>query len=578
VTGRPQLRPYQQDAKDAVLHAWASGTRAAGVVIPTGGGKTTIFTDIADEHVRNTPHGQGRRTLTIAHRKELIDAAAQRQREVSPDLTVGIVKAGQNQTLADMVVGSVQTLRNDARLRQLLDVGLVIVDEVHHAAADSYVKILRHFPNAKILGVTATFSRSDSRALGSVIDDVVYQIPISVLQAQGYLVHATGHRVGVGDLDLSKVRTTAGDYNADDLDRALSNSLAPQAIVRAVQEHALDDSAVVFTPTVHFAQVMALAFQQAGFTAAAVHAGTPDDERELIIKRVKSGDIQIICNCGILTEGTDIPRLKTAVIARLTKSEVLWIQMVGRVLRTFGSYTHAKILDVVGASAMHSLTARVQLFGEEAAESIEREPCDCLGESEWTSCRCGRRRCTPDCPCGGGAPGDCPCIRPEKIEPLAGDQEEPDDRVDGALVSVEVDLHHGSQNQWLSTHGGTWFIPAGQRFVAVVPGRLRGTWSSVSVPWREGEGSRYIQRDVPSKGYAMQWAEDDITRSELRYARKSRSWRALPVSRQQIADAERYEVKIPYGAHGGQVADLIAIEQASRRMDAGVELLKERQA
>lgn len=574
---RPQLWPFQVDARQAVIDGWTTrGLRAVGVVIPTGGGKTTVFTDIADEHVRITPHGQGRRVLTIAHRKELIEQAARRQREVSPDLTVGIVKAQQNQTLADIVVGSVQTLRNDARLRQLLDVGLVIIDEVHHAAADSYTTILKHFPNARILGVTATFSRSDNRALGNVIEDVVYQIPISMLQQQGYLVRARGRRIGVGDLDLSKVRTTAGDYNADDLDRALSNSLAPQAIVRAVQEHAPHDSAVVFTPTVHFAQVMALAFQQAGFTAAAVHAGTPDDERELILKRVANGEIQIICNCGILTEGTDIPRLKTAVVARLTKSEGLWIQMVGRVLRLFASYTHALILDVVGASAMHSLNARVDLFGEEQAESIERDPCDCLGESEWTSCRCGRRRCTPDCPCGGGAPGVCNCIRPEKVAPLSA-EEEPDDRVDGELVSVEIDLHHGSSNQWLSTRGGIWFIPCGQRFVAVVPGRLRGTWSSVSVAWREGEGSRYIQRDVPHKGYAMAWAEDDITTRERRYARKERSWRAKPVSAQQRAEAQRYGVVIPADAHGGQVADLIAIEQASRRMDADVEQMKEAQ-
>jgi superfamily II DNA or RNA helicase len=571
---RPQLWDYQQEAKDAVLSAWARGTRAAGVVIPTGGGKTTVFTDIADEHVRNTAHGGGRRVVIIAHRKELIEQAAKRQREVSPDLTIGIVKAQQNQTLADIVVGSVQTLRNEARLRQLLDVGLVVVDEVHHAAADSYVKILRHFPNAKILGVTATFSRSDSRALGSVIDDVVYQIPIWMLQQRGFLVQAKGLRIGVGDLDLSRVRTTAGDYNADDLDRALSASLAPQAIVRAVQEHAPNDSTVVFTPTVHFAQVMAHAFTLAGFTAAAVHAGTPDDERELILKRVASGEIQIICNCGILTEGTDIPRLKTAVVARLTKSEGLWIQMVGRVLRLFVGYTHALIMDVVGASAMHSLNARIDLFGEEQAEAMEREPCDCAGGE--SLCRCGRRRCTPDCACGGGAPGECGCVRPEKIEALPAG-EEPDDRVDGELVSVEVDLHHGSQNQWLSTHGGTWFIPAGQRFVAVVPGRLRGTWSSVSVPWQEGFESRYIQRDVPHKGYAMAWAEGDITRAEQRYARKTRSWRAKPVSAQQEADAARYGVFVPLDAHGGQVADLIAIEQASRRMDAGVEQLKEQQ-
>lgn len=578
--------PYQVEAAEAVEDAWfRRGIKRPAIVIPTGGGKTTVFTRIADKHVRRTAHGRGRRVLTVAHRTELIEQAAADHREESPDLTVGIVKAGRNQTLADMVVGSVQTLRNPGRLRQLLDVGLIIVDECHHGAAASYRMILDAFPDALVLGVTATFSRGDGAGLGEVFTDVVYQVPISLLQQQGFLVHARGRRVGVPNLDLSKVKTTGGEYQNGQLDAALSASLAPQAIVRAVQEHAPHDSAVVFTPGVHFARVMHEAFDAAGFTSAYIHAKTSPDERRLTLKRVESGDIQIINNCGILTEGTNIPRLKTCV-PKPTKSGGLYVQMAGRVLRKFGSYTHALILDPVGATAMHSLNARVELFGEDAAAAMERDPCNCWqaggrspvpNDTFW--CSCGRQRCGEDCPCGGGGPGVCACTRPEKterVETEAVPDEEP--RVDGELFSVEVDLFHASRNHWLVTQGGTWFLTAGERFIALVPGRLRATWSAVVMRREPGGGSRYLVRDVPDKGYAMAWAEDELSGRELRTARKERSWRAKAPTQAQRAEAERLGLLPPDEVHGGQLADLIAVEQASRRMDETVAIMRGRQA
>jgi hypothetical protein len=222
---------------------------------------------------------------------------------------------------------------------------------------------------------------------------------------------------------------------------------------------------------------------------------------------------------------------------------------------------------------MHSLEARVDLFGAEAAEVLEREPCDHAGGE---SCSCGRRPCGEQCVCGGGAADVCWCDRPSKRETVALESEElitPD----GSLVSVEVDLFHLSKNQWLVTHGGTWFLSAGQRFIALVPGRRRGEWSVCAMSRSAGGGSRYILRDIPDKGYAMQWSEDHVTLAERRTARKDRSWRARHLTQQQLQDARDWGVLVPEGASGGQVADLIAIEQASRRIDAGVEQLKARQ-
>lgn len=564
------LYEHQQEALEAIRHAHGAGQRSIAIVVPTGGGKTKIFSTYAHEvHMRTR-----RRVLIIADRIELIEQAATRQRRESPDLTVGIVKAHMNQTLADIVVCSIQTIVSDNRLRQLHDVALIVVDECHGATSASYRKVLARFPDALVLGVTATFMRGDGAALGQVFSDVVYRVPLSLLQQRGHLVYARGRRVGVPSLDLSRVRTTAGEYRDSDLDAALSASLAPQAIVRAVQEHAPNDSTVVFTPGVHFAQLMDEAFTAAGFTSAWVSGATPKAERKRVLDAVAAGEIQIICNCEVLTKGTDIPRLKTAVM-KPTRSQGAYIQMAGRVLRPFPGYTHATILDPVGVTAMHSLNARVELFGAEQAEAMEREPCACDGGDV---CRCGRRRCTDDCACGGGAPDECGCKRPEKIEQLESGATDEEERVDGALLSVEVDLLHASANNWLVTHGGTWFLAAGSRFIALVPGRRLHTWSAVSASREPGGGSTWIQRDIPDKGYLMAWAEDDVTSREARYARKGRSWRARPVTLAQEHDARRFGIAVPAGAHGGQVADLIAIEQASRRFDEVVEKLRRDQS
>jgi superfamily II DNA or RNA helicase len=544
--------------------------RSVAMVMATGLGKTETFNAIAAAHRRET----GQRVLILADRIELIESTAARMRKAAPDLSVGIVMAERNQTLADVVVGCVATVRGEARLRQLLNVGLIVIDECHGAAADGYRRVLQRFPDAKVLGVTATFSRADGRALNAVFEDVVFNMPISAGIEQGFLVRPRGVRVGVDGLSMKGVRRTAGEYNEADLQRVLAASPAPAAIVKALREHAPDDAAVCFTPGVAFAHTMHVAFTEAGLTSAVLHASTPKDERRQVKADVEAGRIQVVSNCGIWTQGTDIPRLKTAIIGP-TMSNVGYIQKAGRVLRPYPGYDSALILDYGGASERFSLDARVELFGEDLAEEIEREPCNCddWAERENEFCPCGRARCTPSCACGGGAPDVCSCRRPAKIEPALLDiPEEP--RVDGDPVSVEVDLFHGSRNHWLITPGGTWFLPAGDRFIAVVPGRLVNTWSAVAMHRSTPGDMRWIVRDIPDKGFAMKWAEGDITTKEHRSARKGRAWRAHPPTPIQLNLAREWGVITTRQMHGGEVADMINKAQAAARMDVQVAWLR----
>jgi superfamily II DNA or RNA helicase len=558
-----ELRPYQREAITAVTRAWQT-MRSVAVVMATGLGKTETFNRIAAD--RAPLH----RVLIIADRIELIESTAMRLRRDYPALTVGIVMAGRNQTLANVVVGSVQTLRGEARLRQLLNVGTIIIDECDLAAAAGYRKIVDRFPEAKVLGVTATFSRGDGKSLNSIFEDVVFQMPISDGIEHGYLVRPIGRRVGVDGLSLKGVRKTAGDYNDADLDAVLTASPAPEVIVKALAEHAPDDSAICFTPGVHFAHVMHDAFEAAGFTSAVLHADTPKPERAQIKKDVEQGKIQVVSNCGVWVRGTDVPRLKTAIIGP-TMSNTGYIQRVGRVLRPYPGYDSALVLDYGGASQRFSLNARVELFGEDLAAELEREPCDCFDE-QTSFCTCGRARCGDDCSCGGGSPDSCGCRRPERGEALG--HAEPEEHTIGDVVSVEVDLFHGSKNHWLVTSGGTWFLPAGERFIAVVPGRVTNTWSAVAMHRSTPGDMRWIVRDIPDKGFAMKWAEGDITTKEHRSARKGRSWRAYPPTPIQLNLAREWGVITNPRMHGGEVADLINKAQAAARMDARVEWLR----
>jgi superfamily II DNA or RNA helicase len=219
-------------------------------------------------HAAAVMAGRGVRTLVLAHRDELIEQAASKLHAVAPDLSVGIVKAARNEIEGrDIIVASVQSLVRPERRAELVAAGLrlAIVDECHHAVADTYMAVLRDLgcfetdplKGAYALGVTATLGRSDRVALGQVWQKVVYRQDIVAMIRQGHLVNAKGVRVRVEGLDLSNVRRTRGDWREADLARAMHTALAPAAVARAYVEHAKDRQGILFAPTVAMAYEMA---------------------------------------------------------------------------------------------------------------------------------------------------------------------------------------------------------------------------------------------------------------------------------------------------------------------------------
>lgn len=376
-------RDYQAAAITATLDAEQAGTRRQLGVAATGLGKTIIFASLARR--------RGGRTLVLAHRDELVSQAVDKIRQVWPGVSVGIVKAGTNEVRADVVVASVQTLSRPNRLAQLVAAwsddqvltrpsepfGLVVVDEAHHATADTYRRVLDelaagHDDGPLLLGVTATPDRGDGKGLDDLFDQIVWSYDILWGIRHGYLSDLRGLRVQLDNLDLSGVKVRRGDYEAGASGRALEAADAPKAIVAAWLEHAMGRRTLVFTPTVALAADVADAFTAAGIRAGFVSGETPIDDRRQILADYSAGRIEVLANCAVLTEGYDEPRTDCIVMARPTKSRALYTQCVGRGTRVHPEKVDCLVLDVVGATDTHSLVTIPSLFGIEAREFADR--------------------------------------------------------------------------------------------------------------------------------------------------------------------------------------------------------------
>jgi superfamily II DNA or RNA helicase len=536
-----RLRGYQQEFVDAVHAAHARGVRRPAGVAATGAGKTIVLAETA----RTSRHGVagGRRVVILSHREELVEQNAQKMRDVAPDLRVGVVQAGKNQVAAHVISASVQTLASPMRRAQLRDVGLVICDEAHHAVARSYVDVFDHFGcmamasglGAVALGVTATMARGDDKALGDIWQEIVYVKDTAELIAEGYLVRPVGVRVRVDDLQLGKVRKQAGDYSAKGLGDAIEDSMAPKKIVEALREHAPDRQTLLFAPLVHTAEVIRDALREGGFTAELVHGGTPKEERRRLLEAYRRGSVQVLCNAMVFTEGTDLPMTGCVVIARPTMSPSLFVQMVGRGLRLWPGKTDCVVLDVVGATNRHRLSAPVELFGEEGYDE-DREPADRDVEL------------------------DDDVEEQGLLDHALGlDDLPPTQYKDGVLVSEPVDLFEGSDAGWLRTYAGVWFLATATRYVAVLP-RVEGGYAVVAMSRvRVGE-SAWVIEHCSELGYAMahgQGAVDGEPGTQLS------AWSAR-------ATAAKLGLIVQRGMTAGEVRKLVTVGLASARIDGAL--------
>lgn len=572
------LRDYQRECIEALHAAWGRGVRRPAAVLPTGTGKTVIFSHLIREFLA-TP-GERRRVVVLAHRDELVSQARGKVLSVAPGLSVGIVKGAVNDADAAVVCASVQTLRNPKRSAQVRDVGLVIVDEAHHATATSYLDVLDYYGcfgepstthgtpedaarvaatrqrgGALAVGFTATMERSDGVALGNVWEEIAYEYSILKAIRRKYLCDPIGHAVKVADMDMSQVRTTAGDFREGDLGEALSDSSALHVAAEKYLELGGGQQGLAFLPTVATAHETVEVFGHHGITAAAVDGTTPTDERRAIVRDYTAGNIPVLSNCMVFTEGTDFPNAAVALLMRPTQSRSLYVQMAGRVLRPDPERPGkvATLLDISGAAARHSLIGRGTLLGAD----VEPEDGESLAElddrlAELAAEEAARERGT------GPAP-----VKPVRLY---------------EAEDYELDLFHGQRLVWHhAPRTGVPFVMLAERLVMVMPDGAGGfdvawIWRTGKAPHGASQRGGWIARHVADHGYALAWAEGahEDHGWDPGYSDRTRAWRkrkVVPESKQALYASA---LGIPWlpDWRAGQLADAIDTKLTGKAVDA----------
>lgn len=346
-----KLRPYQEQAMNAVIAKKNTGTVKQLVELPTGSGKTVVFCELIKRHFPD------KNVLILAHRDELIEQAKEKLEMVFGNAENIAVFTGSKKELGKQItVASVQTIKNYLNENTFMPehFDLIICDEAHHATAETYLKVFDYFKKALLIGFTATPKRQDERKLGNLFEEIVFRKSISEMIQEGWLCKPVAISINT-NIDISNITSTAGDFNQKQLEENLNNEIRNNAIIDTYKKLCPDEKAIVFCINKKHSQVVASSFIKAGISASFIDADTPRDSRKQILKDFSKGKIKVLCNCAVLTEGFDEPSIKAVFLARPTKSESLYTQMLGRGLRLHPDKDFCKVIDIVDATGKHKL-------------------------------------------------------------------------------------------------------------------------------------------------------------------------------------------------------------------------------
>jgi superfamily II DNA or RNA helicase len=517
-----ELRDYQQECVDAVLTAWESGRRRVLIAMPTGTGKTVVFSHVIKQRLKLG------RALVLVHRDELVQQTLEKLHAIVPEASVGVVKADRDEHNADVVVASVQTLARQGRLNRIprTHFATIIVDEAHHSRAETYMRTLEYFMafdtnGPCVLGCTATPERHDKLALGKVFQDIVYHLSIPSMIRRGYLCDVRGLRV-MAKVDLSEVRVRGGDYVESELEQALVEANGVEAICRALLEFASDRKSIIFVPGVRMAHQVAAALREAGVTAAAIDGSMPLTERRELLAKLRSGELQAIANCMVLTEGFDEPSVDCIFVARPTRSRTMYVQMVGRGLRLYDGKDNCLVLDLVGVSEDLKL---------QTLDKITYTDPQKLGDGFLQAERTSNKR--------------------TQVEHAIQD-----------LIAMPVALLEKSKFRWLRGSRGYMLVMAG--------GAIQVSWDENSEMW-VGSHTTYMGSSFEIKRAAEleevidaceEYVEDS---GSAILARANAKWRTQPATKAQLDVLRRWGIELNGSLTRGTASDLIALGKRDAR-------------
>jgi superfamily II DNA or RNA helicase len=344
------LRPYQQSAVDGVRDSFRAGRRRPLLVAPTGSGKTVIFS-----YITASAAAKGNRTLVLVHRAELLE---QCHRSLSQmDVPHGLIASGLTPDRSHLTqIASVQTLVR--RFDRVMAPDLIVIDEAHHATAGAWASVLAQYPNARVLGVTATPQRLDGKGLGQVFDDLIRGPEVADLLDQGFLARPVYYAPKT--VDLTGVHMVAGDYNRAEVAERMDRPTITGDAVIHYRKYAEGQPCIVFCTGIKHAEHVAHAFNASGYRFKVIDGTLAKEERARRVLDLSSGALQGLVSVDIVSEGFDLPCVSTAILLRPTASLSLHLQQIGRVLRPSPGKQRAVILDHVGNCRRHGLAEEVR--------------------------------------------------------------------------------------------------------------------------------------------------------------------------------------------------------------------------
>jgi superfamily II DNA or RNA helicase len=554
-----KLRKYQLEAKAALRAGFAGGEHRLGVSLPTGTGKTVIFSSMAQD-----AHAKGNRVIVLVHRDTLVKQAYEKLSQVVPASALGIVKADRNDVHAPIIVASVHTLRSPERLRQIIAPNLTIVDEAHVSVAPTYRDYYEHVgavPGGRgfLAGFTATWQRGDRLGLGDVWQRIAFKRSMKWAVRNGFLVRPEAIQLG-GELDMSSVRTIKnkdsehyGDYVERDLQELVMVDDLLQTVIDGYHKFAEGKPAVLFAPTQASCNYFLDGMRVAGIPTQAVIAGTTKAARQWAFASFDTGTTKVLGTCTALAEGWDSPRCEVALMVRPTRSQLMFTQQVGRILRPWPGKQRGLILDFVGVCDDKDLRSVVDLSLTPEAKEVEY-PC----------LVCGRERCDEcdGCPYQDCDYRNCVCEREEDKGPQV-----PIPRTAKKIEGVtEVDLFAGTDARWLTTNRGIPFVQTRDHtyFVALKDGEYGvGRFGKHKQTCRCHGPGKWVASGLTSdealeQGSDLALAEDDSV------ADKRAGWRQgnKPASLEQEAYALTLGIT-PEGMTKAQLSDAISVKIAN---------------
>lgn len=354
------LRTYQSTVIDKVRQSLVANKRVC-LQVPTGGGKTIIACYIMQNAV-----AKGKKVLFLVHLKELIEQTSAKLKAFG-GINHGIIAAGFPASEADIQLAMVQTLN---RRESDFVPDLIVIDEAHHATAGQYQKILERYPQAFVLGLTATPIRLDGKGLKDIFNAIVTGPTVKSLIEEGHLNRYRYYSVP-RTLDTSGIKTKMGDFDQEQLDKAIEQSCIIGDTVSHYKQHLNGKKAIVFCQRIKHSKQVTELFKAAGIEACHLDGSMSKPDRESVIERFRTGDIKVLCNCSLISEGFDVPDCDGVIMLRPTKSLSLYLQMIGRGLRP--SENPTIVLDQVGNYTRHGLPCEVRSWSLEGKTKTEKQ-------------------------------------------------------------------------------------------------------------------------------------------------------------------------------------------------------------